>query len=208
MRLFRPCFLAGCLYPEAVFRIKTTGKQLCLTFDDGPDPGSTPVILDILKNYNVKAIFFCNGMKAEKYPDLVRRLKEEGHNTGNHGYDHLDGWKTPLNDYISNAEKTATLTSDYLFRPPYGRLTLKQYRHLKKSYRIIFWDLMPYDFDPEFGSRMSFSVLRKKLRNGSVVVLHDTPGSTVLEFIEEFINFAKEKGYEFVIPGVFTHKEI
>ena len=58
MRLFRPCFIAGCLYPEAIFRIKTDEKVLCLTFDDGPDPDSTPELIDILAKYNVKATFF------------------------------------------------------------------------------------------------------------------------------------------------------
>jgi peptidoglycan/xylan/chitin deacetylase (PgdA/CDA1 family) len=200
MRLFRPCFPAGCLYPEAVFRIKTTGKQLCLTYDDGPDPASTPLLLDILRKSSVKAIFFCNGMKAEKYPGLVRMIREEGHVTGNHGYDHIDGWKTSLNDYIINARLAEKFTSDHLFRPPYGRITLKQYKHLKKRYRLFFWDLMPYDFDSEFGSRRSFGVLREKFRNGSVIVLHDSRESTVLEFIEEFITLAKDAGYEFVIP--------
>ena len=66
MRLFRPCFIAGWLYPEALFRVKTNEKILCLTFDDGPDPDSTPVLLDILDKYDVKAVFFCNGRCCRK----------------------------------------------------------------------------------------------------------------------------------------------
>ena len=78
MRLFRPGFIAGWLYPEAIFRISTDEKVLYLTFDDGPDPESTPEALDILNNYNVIAIFFCIGEAAEKYPYLVEKIKETG----------------------------------------------------------------------------------------------------------------------------------
>ena len=90
MRLFRPGFLAGCLYPEAIFRIKTTDKILFLTFDDGPDPDSTPRLLDILKKNDIKALFFCNGGAAEKYSYLMDRIRNEGHLTGNHGYNHYN----------------------------------------------------------------------------------------------------------------------
>jgi peptidoglycan/xylan/chitin deacetylase (PgdA/CDA1 family) len=66
MRLFRPGFLACCLYPEAIFRIRTTEKVLYLTFDDGPDPGSTPQLLDILKAYNIKATVFLQWEMLQK----------------------------------------------------------------------------------------------------------------------------------------------
>ena len=75
MRLFRPGFFAGWLYPEALFRIKTAEKILYLTFDDGPDPDSTPRLLDILEKYNIKALFFCDGRAAEKYPDLINLIR-------------------------------------------------------------------------------------------------------------------------------------
>ena len=68
MRLFRPCFIAGWLYNDAIFRIRTGEKLLYLTFDDGPDPESTPEMLDILDKHFVKVLFFCNGKAAEKYP--------------------------------------------------------------------------------------------------------------------------------------------
>jgi len=74
MRLFRPCFIAGWLYPDAIFRIRTTEKLLCLTFDDGPDPDSTHQLLDILDKHDIKVLFFCDGRAAEKYPDLIKRM--------------------------------------------------------------------------------------------------------------------------------------
>ena len=197
MRLFRPGFFAACLYPEAIFRIKTTEKLLCLTFDDGPNPDSTPQILNILDLCKIKALFFCDGRAAEKYPDLINQITSKGHIIGNHGYNHLNGWKTSTENYIADIEKAAAITSAGLFRPPYGRLRFMEYRKLKKKYKIVFWDLMPYDFDASFGSENSLKILKSKLRPGSVIVLHDNPNSAAIKILKEFLAFAVGEGYRF-----------
>ena len=200
MRLFRPCIFSGWLYPEALFRIKSTEKMLCLTFDDGPDPASTPGLLDILDQYHVKAVFFCSGQAAEKYPSLVEKIKEKGHIAGNHGFSHIDGWKTNTEDYCENADHASRFLPGRLFRPPYGRITISQYRKLKKKFRIVFWDLMAYDFDAGFGAAGSLSVLKRKIRRGSVIVLHDKPQSSANSILPEFLNSAISRGYRFVLP--------
>jgi peptidoglycan/xylan/chitin deacetylase (PgdA/CDA1 family) len=197
MRLYRPGFPAFCLYPDAIFRVKTDDRFLYLTFDDGPDPVSTPLLLGILKKFNVNATFFCNGGKAEAHPELMSRIGSAGHIVGNHTYKHGDGWHTPTQEYIGDVLKASPLTSGTLFRPPYGHLKFRQYRTLKKNYKIIFWDIMPYDFDEEFGKERSLNVLKKKIRPGSIIVLHDKPTSTSLEFLDEFLNYATEIGYTF-----------
>jgi peptidoglycan/xylan/chitin deacetylase (PgdA/CDA1 family) len=94
LRLFRPGIFSRVFYPGAFFRFRTREKVLCLTFDDGPDPESTPEILEILAARKVKALFFCTGRNAELYPRLVQQIRAAGHITGNHGFDHLNGWKT------------------------------------------------------------------------------------------------------------------
>ena len=200
MRLFRPCFFTDWLYPEAFFRIKTTEKLLSLTFDDGPDPLSTPELIGILKNYNVKAIFFCDGRAAEKYPDLIDLIKSNGHLIGNHGYNHLNGWITSQARYVADIAYSSIYTSSYLFRPPYGRLKPGQYRKLKRTYKIFFWDIMPYDFDKSMGAAKSFDVLLLKIRPGSVIVLHDQPLSSLTRLLPRFIETAIHRGYRFVLP--------
>jgi peptidoglycan-N-acetylglucosamine deacetylase len=200
MRLFRPCFIAGWFYPDALFRIKTVEKLLCLTFDDGPDPESTPGLLDILKRYNVKALFFCDGRAGENYPELVDLIKSQDHLIGNHGYNHFDGWKTSVTSYIHDVEKGAKYTSSDLFRPPYGRLKLRQYLQLNKNYKIVFWDIMPYDFDSSLEPEESLNILTKKLRPGSVIVLHDKPHASLIPLLPGFIETAFQKGYRFVLP--------
>lgn len=197
MRLFRPGFTAYCLYPEAVFRVKTNDRVLYLTFDDGPDPLSTPPLLDILKRNDVRAVFFCNGEKAEKHSELIKMINESGHIIGNHTYSHFDGWRTGSQVYINNVLRASPFTSGRLFRPPYGHLKLNQYKYLKKDFRIIFWDIMPYDFDAEFGAENSLKVLKDKIRPGSVIVLHDKPTSIAIQFLQEFIVYSKQTGYEF-----------
>jgi peptidoglycan/xylan/chitin deacetylase (PgdA/CDA1 family) len=199
MRLFRPFFLSRMFYLEAIFRIKTRNKELCLTFDDGPHPDSTPRILDILDDHNIKALFFCTGQKAEKYPGLITLIVSRGHIIGNHGYVHMSGWKTNVSDYINNVIMADKFTSSCLFRPPYGRIKLAQYHELSKQYRIVFWDLMPYDYDKHMGNAKVLSMLKKKIRPGSVIVLHDKASSSVLSFLNEFIKYAEENGYTFII---------
>jgi peptidoglycan/xylan/chitin deacetylase (PgdA/CDA1 family) len=197
MRFSRPCFIAPYIFPDALFRVRTSEKTLFLSFDDGPDPQSTPLILEILAKKNVRAIFFCSGEAAEKYQHLVENIRQCGHVTGNHGYRHLNGYYTTASDYFSNAAKASEFTSDYLFRPPYGKIKISQYRQLKKSFRIIFWDVMAYDFDKSFGAERSLSLLNRKIRPGSVIVLHDKPDSTCRFFLGEFIETSLRRGYRF-----------
>jgi peptidoglycan/xylan/chitin deacetylase (PgdA/CDA1 family) len=196
MRLFRPGFLAAHLYPEALFRIKTAEKVLYLTFDDGPDPLSTSHLLGILRKHKISALFFCTGVAAEKYPELINQIRKEGHLAGNHGYNHYDGWKTDSGKYINDVNRASGLTSDKLFRPPFGRISFKQ-RKLLKSFKIVFWDIMAYDFDNSFGKEKSLNILKRKIRPGSIIVLHDTATSFANSILEEFINYALSEGYRF-----------
>ena len=200
MRFFRPWFFCVQLYPEAVFRIKTIEKILCLTFDDGPDPLSTVTLLEILDKFSIKALFFCDGRKAFKYRELISLIKSAGHIIGNHGYNHPDGLFTSGKKYLEDIKLADSLTSDKLFRPPYGRMRRGQYLKIRTDYRIIMWDLMPYDFDKKFGSERSLEILKKKIRPGSVIVLHDTSAGTTLEFIEDFISYSITAGYRFDLP--------
>jgi peptidoglycan-N-acetylglucosamine deacetylase len=202
MRLFRPGFLAACLYPETIFRIKTTEKVLYLTFDDGPDQGSTPQLLDILSRYNINALFFCSGYAAEMNPALLKLLRSEGHLIGNHGYNHLDGWRTDPVTYNSDLIRASCFTSAKIFRPPFGRLSFKQRRKVLESYKIILWDIMAYDFDISFGRDKSLRVLKEKIRPGSIIVLHDKVSSCANSILEEFIVFARDQGYRFELLDV------
>jgi peptidoglycan/xylan/chitin deacetylase (PgdA/CDA1 family) len=197
MRHFRPVFLKRWLYPEAIFRIRTTEKVLYLTFDDGPDPVSTPQLLSILKAHNIKAIFFCTGKRAEEYSDLMNEIRAGGYMIGNHGYNHYNGWRTDSLKYINDIIRASDFTSDRIFRPPFGRLSIKQKKGLPKSFKLIFWDIMAYDFDFTFGASNSLRILKTRIRPGSIIVLHDTVTSCANAIIGEFLTYAIRAGYRF-----------
>jgi peptidoglycan-N-acetylglucosamine deacetylase len=199
MRFFRPLWFSRLLYPDALFRVKTKGKVLCLTFDDGPVAETTFPLLRILSDNMVKAVFFCTGEAALANSQIISAIKESGHIIGNHGFFHQDGFLKSSDEYLENVRKASEITSKNIFRPPFGRMKRSQYLMLKKDYKIFMWDIMPYDFDPEFGAARSLAVLKKLMRPGSIIVLHDNSKSNMLEFIEEFIVYAKREGYRFVI---------
>lgn len=190
-------FPAAIIYPDAVYSIRGTGKKLCLTFDDGPDPVSTPQILDILQAHDVHATFFCTGKKVHAFPGLFARMVAGGHTIGNHGYSHLNGLKTSVRTYCSDAMRGRDITCSNLFRPPYGRLRVRQYKILERSMQIVFWDLMPYDFDQKMTPEASYSILSKSYRPGSVIVMHDTSLSSVTAYLDRFIGNVTDNGYSF-----------
>lgn len=190
-------FPARIIYPDALFRVAGADKRLFLTFDDGPDPKSTPRVLDILKAHKVAATFFCTGSKVLASPMLFSRIAAEGHTPGNHGYSHLNGFKTSVRDYCSDIMKGREITCSNLFRPPYGRIRLRQYKILERTMRVVFWDVMPYDFDRRVLPETSLSILIRKVRSGSVIVLHDTAAGNALKFLDRFITSSIERGFAF-----------
>lgn len=201
MRIFRPCFLARLIFHDALFRIKTNENLACLTFDDGPDPSSTPEILKILHNHNIRAAFFCSGDKVERFPELFQSILSSGHLAGNHGYSHLNGWKTSLKEYTDDIEKASHFIPGVFFRPPYGKIRLCQYLKLRKRFKIIFWDIMPYDFDKSFCPEKSLKILDKKIRPGSVITFHDSPESSAKLMLSRFIEMSETRAFRFVLPG-------
>ena len=207
IRQVRQPFPARIIYPDALFRITAAGRKLFLTFDDGPDPVSTPRILDILRKRNVTATFFCTGSKVLDSPGLFARIASEGHTVGNHGFSHLNGLTTPVREYCSDVFRGRDITCSNLFRPPYGRLRLRQYKILERSMRIIFWDIMPYDFDMKLAPASSLALLRQNIRPGSIIVLHDTAKSHSLIFLEDFISSSLDGGYAFApLDDSFVHR--
>ncbi len=174
------------LFPKITWTCEKN-HSLHLTFDDGPDPDSTRVILDFLQQHNIKATFFCIGQNAERYPDLIDLIRRSGHTIGNHGYAHLDGWHTSTLDYLRDIEKAALHTSQQIFRPPYGRITYAQYRKLIKLYDIVMWDVMPGDFDKRINANRMWHSSNKHIASNSIIVLHDDP--TCLDNTLGYLNY-------------------
>lgn len=165
------------IYPSLTWEIKTTKKVLYLTFDDGPIPQVTPFVLDCLKKYDAKATFFCIGDNVRKYPEIYKSVLDEGHQVGNHTFNHLNGWKTKTKDYIENILKCSEYVNSPLYRPPYGRISSEQIKEFKKQFpsnRIIMWDVLSGDFNQQINSEQCFQNVVKNSRAGSIVVFHDS----------------------------------
>jgi peptidoglycan/xylan/chitin deacetylase (PgdA/CDA1 family) len=172
MRFKPPKFLLG-LMPELVWDIPEE-RDVFLTFDDGPTPEVTEWILDELARYDAKATFFCLGRNVELYPELYRRIVEEGHRVGNHTYSHLRGWKTKVVDYVYDVERAAGVTGSSLFRPPYGRITPAQSRALAPRYRIVMWNIISRDYNPALAPQTCLDNVIRHVRAGDIVVFHDS----------------------------------
>lgn len=166
------------IYPQRIWRLPASDNQVYLSFDDGPHPFVTPWVLDILKEFDAKASFFCIGKNVEQYPGIYKRILDEGHSAGNHTHTHKNGWHTPLDIYIEDVKKSALVISSRLFRPPYGRLRSAQAKAVKKvlgtETKIIMWDLLSGDFDPAVNISRSVEQLNKHTKPGSILVFHDS----------------------------------
>ncbi|MBP1992752.1 polysaccharide deacetylase family protein [Paenibacillus eucommiae] len=178
MYMFIPWVLTRML-GLGVFHKGKTQREVAFTFDDGPDPRYTPTLLDILNKHNVKATFFVLGSKAEKYPEIIQRIHQEGHQIGIHNYYHHSNWlMTPWGVRQGQVNRSAdtieaiTGTRPAYYRPPWGILSLGDF-FLKKDFVLVLWSLMAWDWN----SRVSSKRLRKKLStitDGSIILLHDS----------------------------------
>lgn len=185
--------------PELVWEIPNVEKQVFLTFDDGPHPEVTAEVLEILSSKDVPATFFCVGENVEKYPDTFREIKDHGHQTGNHTFNHLNGWKTETKDYLKNIAKCAEFIDSKLFRPPYGRIKNAQINALKEKYKIIMWSVLSGDFDKNVSREACVKNVMKNTKSGSIIVFHDSikAKDNVLYALPRVIDGLKENDYTF-----------
>jgi peptidoglycan/xylan/chitin deacetylase (PgdA/CDA1 family) len=161
--------------------------QIALTFDDGPDPVNTPLVLSALEQYGLKANFFLVGQNAEKHPDLVKQIVDQGHVVGSHSFDHAHLTKLKLESAKENILKGARIVSQLsgrrspFFRFPYGRSNsaLRSFV-LEQGFLRFLWDIDSYDWrnsDPEPIVQGVISSLKKKGKG--IILLHDSLPVTV-----------------------------
>lgn len=187
------------------WRIATDKKEVFLTFDDGPVPDFTPWVLDTLRQYNAKATFFCVGENIKKYPEIYQQILNDNHTTGNHTFNHLVGWKTPTKEYVKNISKAESYMTDRnttskLFRPPHGRIRPLQAKILrKKGFKIVMWDVLSGDFDQTLSKEDCYEHTLKHIRNGSIVVFHDSDKSfRNLDYVlPRLLKQLQDEGYAF-----------
>jgi peptidoglycan/xylan/chitin deacetylase (PgdA/CDA1 family) len=192
------------IYDSYVWSIPTNEKILYLTFDDGPHPEATVFVLKQLKQYNALASFFCIGKNVVTYPDLYKQIINEGHVTGNHTYNHLNGWKTNNDVYMKDIALASREIESNLFRPPYGRITSFQVKNLKavmrgKEPKVIMWDVLSADFDPDCTPEQCLANVILPSTPGSIIVFHDSGKAfPKLQYVlPRMLKYFSEKGYSF-----------
>ncbi len=182
------------------FEIKE--KKIALTFDDGPTE-LTPKFLELLKQNNTKATFFCIGKQIEKHPEIFKQIIENGHEIGNHTFSHDNktGFLSTkkMMEEIVKCDKTIENfgISTSLYRPPFGVSNpniAKAISNLNK--KSIGWNIRSLDTilkDPE----KIFKRIQKKIKPGSIILLHDTSEKSA-EVLEKLLLFLEQNQYETV----------
>lgn len=174
--------------------------EVALTFDDGPSPKYTPLLLDGLKERNVRATFFLLGKNVKENQELVQRMQAEGHLLGNHTYNHVQLNKIPETTARQEILKTnneiyeATGKYPEYMRPPYG--AWKKNMELCVEMLPVFWDIDTLDWKSQNVDAI-LKAAGEEPEDGSIILMHDEYQTSV-EAALLLIDLLKEKGYEFV----------
>lgn len=187
------------LWPSLTWKVNTSDKVVYLTFDDGPHPEITTYVLDILKEFNALATFFCVGDNVVKYPHIMSKILLDGHQIGNHTQHHLSGWKTQNQSYFEDISEAATHINSNLFRPPYGQITPKQANFLKQRYNIIMWSLLTCDYDKKLPVQKALSFIKQQTKKGDIIVFHDSEKAyhNLKQLLPDYLAHLTKEGFKF-----------
>lgn len=175
-------------------------KKIAITFDDGPHPVYTEKLLDGLKEREVKATFFVLGQNVEKYPEIIERMKEEGHIIGNHTYSHIQLRSTNRQQFrdelVLTNESISGITGQEVqyVRPPYGTWDKKLEEELNMF--PVLWNVDPNDWCTGNADKVTKNIVNKAKEN-SIILLHDCYQSSVDAALAS-IDILTQEGYEFV----------
>jgi len=177
--------------------------EIALTFDDGPNKKSTPLILDILKKRNIKATFFVVGKNLKENSDILIRINKEGHVIGNHTYYHLDGNNVKIDRIGNNLKWTDVLINKFTgkrpeyFRPPFGYENWRFLREAEKlNYSTILWSVDGGEWNEKATTEKVIRRITDNTQNGSIILLHDT--EIVAQSLPKIIDKLRAKGFRFV----------
>lgn len=187
-----------------IYSVKQSEKVVSVTFDNAWGAGDIPDIINSLEKENVKATFFMVGQWAEKYPEVVKLISENGHDIANHSYSHLKmgsiDMKRMKYEIAECGKKLNEITGKEveLFRAPYGDYNDSVINAAKElGYYTIQWDVDSLDWKPDISREEILNRVLKKVRPGSIILFHnDTPHTAKL--LPQIIQAIKKEGYRFV----------
>jgi peptidoglycan/xylan/chitin deacetylase (PgdA/CDA1 family) len=192
-------------YCPAICRGKADQKLVALTFDDGPDPAVTPLLLDLLREEKISAAFFCIGRNVQANPQIVKRICAEGHLVGNHTFSHSSGIPLMLRSRLCREIETtqaaiqeAAGVRPKWFRPPFGVTTPRFKTAMKQcGLEMAGWDVR--SLDTRLESDVAIARVVGQARPGSIILLHDAgiPAEKVLTISRSVIEQLRKRGFGF-----------
>jgi peptidoglycan/xylan/chitin deacetylase (PgdA/CDA1 family) len=203
MRLYQLPFFISSLYPNRIWKGPSLDRKITLTFDDGPVPGITDWVLGELEKRDMKAIFFMVGDNVRKHSALAQAVVAAGHQVGNHTYHHLSGWKTSTQAYLEDVAACDAILADTVgekprfFRPPYGWMSPGQAKGIESTKKIVMWNLLSYDFDPDLSSEILIRACSSRTAPGTIVVFHDQQKTQaqLKRVLPLYLDFLLAEGY-------------
>lgn len=186
-----------------ISRVSTVRPVVALTFDDGPHPRLTPVLLDLLKARNIRATFYVIGQNVARHPRLTARIVSEGHEIGNHTFRHPtlaalgDADIRDELDRTTQAVREATGKAPVTMRPPYGAITMNQRKMVYQTRGLptVLWSVDPQDWRRPASDVLAHRIVDKAHR-GAVILAHDIHTSTI-DAMPAAIDGLVERGFQF-----------
>jgi peptidoglycan-N-acetylglucosamine deacetylase len=179
-------------------------QEIYLTFDDGPVPGVTDFVLELLEKHSMKATFFVVGDNVMKHESLARELQANGHSIGNHTFHHLKGTQTKDWTYFKDVLKCQHIleetlgVSPKLFRPPYGLMRKGQFDCLKDSFEIVLWDVLSGDYDSRQDAKTCLNKALQYTQAGSIVLFHDQEKTRdkIRKVLPDYLSWVADQGFQ------------
>lgn len=202
--VIQPPSVVRWMFPRSLWRDRDhKRKRVFLTFDDGPVPEQTPWVLDTLDKYGAKATFFCVGDNVRKHPEIFQDIVSRGHSVGNHTFNHLPLFKVGWAEFSANVDKCQAAEGwrAKLLRAPHGHMTPWHAWLLTRDRfrRVVFWDVMPKDYDKRLTPERVLNNVRRFVRPGSIIVFHDSikAGDRMRHALAGTLEMLQAQGYEF-----------
>jgi peptidoglycan/xylan/chitin deacetylase (PgdA/CDA1 family) len=194
--------------------VRVNGPYIAMTFDDGPSAKLTPELLDILAQRHMHVTFFVVGTNAAAHPEILRRAVAEGHEVGNHSWDHPDFARKSEEEVRSQLDRTQDAIKvalghpPTLFRPPYGSLTKDQKKWISRDYgyKIILWSVDPLDWRRP-GPEIIHHRIVDATHPGAIILSHDIHPGTI-EAMPATFDDLLAKGYKFVTVSELLAMEL
>ena len=190
------------------FQWESINEKILISFDDGPNPNTTELILRELENQKINSVFFCVGENLEKYPSLAKEIISSGHLIGNHTQQHKKITTLSNDEIIKSIVKVQKLADEHLnykiqyFRPPHGRFNLSLNKILEKKHLInVMWSLLTYDYKNDLNI-VKFAI-NNYLNNNSIIVLHDSnkSKSIITDSIKYIVEATQKCEYQIGKPS-------